>query len=423
MEIKRLNIIILLGLIATIGILIAQLLWTNQAYNLEEKKFTQKVQIALLDVAKSIYEYNNLDFPNENPIKKISNDYYVVNVNSDLSPDVLELYLYKEFNKSNLVTDYEYAIYDCSNEEMLYGKYISIHENAKQKASFKFPTHQNLEYYFAIRFPKEQSYLFGSLRFWLLLTFALIMILLVYVYSIYSIFQYKKLAELQRDFINNMTHEFKTPLSSILLASNSMSENTIIQQDEKLTKYNEIITNQSHILNRHIEKILNVAKSDATILSIQPVEIELRDFIEGISDSIKEKHKNLEIILNIPTEHTIQADAFHFHNVVTNLLDNSVKYCPENPSVTISSIIEKKKFILTFTDNSIGVENKNVSVIFDKFFRENQEKTQVKGFGLGLYYVKKIVQLHKWKIKAENNENEGITITFLIPLNKKLKDA
>lgn len=416
MEIKRLNIIILLGLVATIGILIAQLLWTNQAYSLEEKKFSQKVQVALLDVAKSIYEYNDLDFPNESPIQKISNDYYVVNVNSDLSPDVLELYLSKEFNKSNLVTDYEYAIYDCLSEEMFYGKYISMQGTTKKSKSFNFPTHQNLAYYFAIRFPKEKSYLFGSLRFWLLLTVALILILLVYVYSIYTVFQYKKLAELQRDFINNMTHEFKTPLSSILLASSSMRDKDVIKKDEKLTKYVDIITHQSHILNRHIEKILNVAKTDSTILSIQPKDIALLDFTQEISDSIKQKHKNLDVNLNISANHNIQADPFHFYNVVNNLLDNSVKYCNENPVVTISSQIEKKKLHLKFSDNSIGVENKNVSVIFDKFFRENQEERQVKGFGLGLYYVKKIAQLHKWNIKAENNQDKGITITFLIPI-------
>lgn len=193
MKTKNLNIIIVLGLVATIGILIAQLLWTKEAFNLEEKKFSQKVHIALLEVVKKLYEGTTGELPVDNPVKKVSNDYYIVNVENDFQPDILEFYLKTEFAKFNINTDFEYAMYNCQSDEMVYGKYVDFMDNKSTKTNINFPKHKNLVYYFAIRFPNETSYLLSSLRFWFVLSLALIIILLVYVYSIYTIIQQKKI--------------------------------------------------------------------------------------------------------------------------------------------------------------------------------------------------------------------------------------
>ena len=227
-------------MVAIIGILIAQLLWTRQAYTIEEKKFSQKVYVSLLEVAKKLYEGTNNELPSENPIQKVSNDYYIVNVNNDFDAEVLEFYLKSEFEKASIKTDFEYAIYNCQSDEMVYGNYISL-DKSNNKTSVFFPKHKNLVYYFAVRFPNERSFLFSSLKFWFILSFALIIILLVYVYSIVTILQQKKYSELQRDFINNMTHEFKTPLSSILIASNYLINQDKIKSDARLSNYSKII--------------------------------------------------------------------------------------------------------------------------------------------------------------------------------------
>ena len=189
---NKLNSIIVLGLVAIIGILVAQLLWTKQAYSIEEKKFSQRVHIALLEVAKKLYEGTNHELPAENPVQKVSNDYYIVNIDNDFEPKILDFYLKSEFEKVNINTDYEYAMYNCESDEMVYGNYVSMSEVNKQKPSVYFPKHKNLVYYFAIRFPNETSFLFSSLKFWFVLSFALIIILLVYVYSIVTILQQKR---------------------------------------------------------------------------------------------------------------------------------------------------------------------------------------------------------------------------------------
>ncbi|MDR4952878.1 HAMP domain-containing sensor histidine kinase [Chryseobacterium sp. ES2] len=416
MKIKRLNIIITLGFVAIIGILIAQLMWTRQAYNLEDKKFNQKVNIALMEVAEKLS--GGKTSYTENPVQNIANDYYVVNINNEFHPVVLEYYLKTEFTRFQINTDYVYALYNCHSDKMIYGKYMTSHQESPSNKVINFPKHKNLIYYFSIRFPDKTTYLISSLRFWYLLTFALIIILLVYVYSIYTIIQQKKFSELQRDFINNMTHEFKTPLSSILLASEALNKQEMVQENSKLQTYTSIIINQSHKLNGHIEKILNIAKNDAAGLSLKPQKILLLPFIQEIADNIQHKNKDLSIEINIENSTSVMADEFHFTNIIYNLLDNSIKYCETNPVIKISAHKDSKGLYLKFKDNGMGIPAKNIPHIFEKFYRVHTKRSEeVNGFGLGLFYVKKVVQQHHWKISVENNEDKGITTTLFFPFS------
>ncbi|WP_163394378.1 sensor histidine kinase [Flavobacterium limi] len=417
MKINRLNSIIILGLIAIIGILIAQLLWTKEAFTLEQKKLSQKTHIALLEVVKKLHEGTNHELPAQNPIQKIANDYYIVNIDNDFEPDILEFYLKSEFKKMNITTDFEYAMYNCQSDEMVYGNYISLSDKGRAKQSVHFPKHKNLVYYFAVRFPHETTYLFSSMRFWFVLSIVLIFILLIYVYSILTLLQQKKYSELQRDFINNMTHEFKTPLSSILIASKYLIGQDKIKEDKKLHTYTDIIISQSNKLNSHIEQILNIAKSDYAPLELKKEYLLIIPVIEEIIENIRLKYPEASIKIKTDSNHyQLETDTFHFTNLVYNLLDNAVKYCNEKPEITVGIFTENKLLKLSFEDNGIGISSKNISFIFDKFYRiQNEKSNEVNGFGLGLYYVKKICDLQNWKISAIQNTKKGITITLSIP--------
>ena len=418
MKTKKLNFVIILGLVATIGILVAQLLWTKEAFNLEEKKFSQSTHIALLEVVKKLYEGTNSELPSDNPIKKIANDYYIVNVENDFEPQSLEVYLKQEFTKFNINTDFEFAMYNCQSDEMVYGNYVSFGNKKPQNTSVYFPKHKNLVYYFAVRFPNENTFLLSSMRFWLLLSVLLVLILLVYVYSIYTIIQQKKYSVLQRDFINNMTHEFKTPLASILLASNYLSKQDEISSDEKLKKYTQIITSQSIKLNQHIEKILDIAKTD--VLKLSKTKFSVNKLISEIKENALLENQNLEISIQSNAEVFIDADEFHFTNIIYNLIDNSVKYGNQNVSILIDLKLENNTLKFTFCDNGVGVSKDKLQLIFDKFYRiETENTSQSKGFGLGLYYVKKICLEHHWKIFAENNQPNGLKISIVIPISNE----
>lgn len=213
-----------------------------------------------------------------------------------------------------------------------------------------------------------------------------------------------------------MTHEFKTPLSSILLASNYLSNQDSIKNNAKLKTYTSIITTQGKKLNNHIEKILNIARNDESALAINPIKIKLLPFLIEIIEPLRLKHENLKIEIDVTVNETIFADEFHFTNVVHNLIDNSIKYSEENPEIKITSSRKNKELKLDFSDNGIGISPKNISFIFDKFYRvSNKKSTEVNGFGLGLFYVKKIIQQHHWKISAQNNSDKGLTISITFP--------
>ena len=414
MEIKRLNIIISLGFVAIIGILVAQLLWTRQAYHLEDKKFNQKVNLALLEVVKKLYG-SKVTFT-ENPVQNVANDYYVVNINNEFDPGILEHYLKTEFTRFQINTDYVYAVYNCHSDRMVYGRYVSTHEEDIQDKVITFPKHKNLVYYFSIRFPDKTAYLVSSLKFWYLLTIALIIILFVYVYSIYTIIQQKKFSELQRDFINNMTHEFKTPLSSILLAAEALHQQEEIQNSKKLKTYASIIANQGNKLNLHIEKILNIAKNDASGVKLNLQKLNLSLFLNDIKNQIEQKNENVKIDIQVENSTHIVADEFHFSNMVHNIIDNSIKYCEENPHIQIFETKDAKGLYLKFKDNGIGISNHNINSVFTQFYRINTQRSdEVSGFGLGLFYVKKMVQLHHWKISLQNNTDKGITLSIFTP--------
>ena len=416
MKINKLNIAIILGFVAITGILAVQLLWTRQAFNYEEQKFSQKVHVTLLQVIDRLYELNGHEYPLKNPINKITSNYYIVNVNNDFDANMLEYCLKTEFERSGLITDFEYAIYKCESDEMVYGNYVSMSNKLAQKSAFRFPKQGNLVYYFAIRFPKETTYIFSSLVFWLVLSGILLVILLIYVFSIFTILQQKKYSELQRDFINNMTHEFKTPLSSILIASNYLSRQEKIHADEKLGKYAEIIIQQSEKLNTHIEKILDIARSDDAPLLLQKQELKLVPLLQSVTDNLQLKHESLEVRVEGDKEAAVFADEFHFTNLVYNLMDNSIKYCDQKPVISIRIKSLKQAIAIDFTDNGIGIPGNKLRYMFDKFYRiPNSKSNEVRGFGLGLYYVKKICLLHGWKISAANNDAKGITISLLIP--------
>lgn len=416
MKINKLNIAIILGFVAITGILTVQLLWTRQAFDFEEQKFSQKVHVTLLQVIDRLYELNGQEYPLKNPISKVTNNYYIVNVNNDFDAGMLEYCLRSEFERSGLITDFEYAIYKCESDEMVYGNYVSMSNHSAQKSAFRFPKQGNLVYYFAIRFPKENTYIFSSLSFWILLSGLLLLILLIYVYSIFTLLQQKKYSALQRDFINNMTHEFKTPLSSILIASTYLSKQDKIRNDGKLDKYAGIIIQQSEKLNKHIEKILDVARSDEAPLTLQKKEIELKPLLDDVSDNLQLRHQSLKVSVTGHTDSKILADEFHFTNVVYNLMDNAIRYSQGDPEIHINIHKTLRGLQIDFSDQGIGVPENRLSNIFDKFYRvPGPKRNEVTGFGLGLYYVKKIGLLHGWKLWAHNNAAKGLTISISIP--------
>ena len=421
MKFSTLNIIVFVGLIAIVGVLTMQLLMLNQAYAFEKKEIGENIHFALQHVVNKIYRDNNSDLPAASPIKKVSEDYYVVNVDDAFEAPILEYYLNLEFQKVKMDMDYEYAIYDCASDEMVYGEYISSSgtaEKNEKKCENCFTKKEGLVYYFAVRFPDlKYSYISSLQQYWIY-TGVLFLVLVIYVYSVFLLLKQKKYSELQKDFINNMTHEFKTPLSSILIASNYAAKQPEIERNVKLNKYLEIIIEQSNKLNLHIEKILNVAKSDEMHRGIHKKEFNIVDSLELVKENalLKYGHANVNLT-SLKDSYSLYADEFHFYNIAFNILENAMKYGPNGSTeVNINLVETDKKLEIRFSDNGPGIPKDHIDYVFDRFYRVPREnREEVEGFGIGLFYVKKICDLHKWKISIANNPEKGITVTIAIP--------
>ncbi len=416
MKFNRLNILILFGFVAIVGVIIMQLLLLNQAFMFEKKELENKIHFALQDVVKKIYADNNSSLPITNQIQKVSDNYYIVNVNDVFENNVLEHYLKTEFNKVKLEQDFEYAIYNCGTDDMMYGNYISSSGEAEKKCVDCFTKDSELIYYFAIRFPHLKQNLFKSLNQYWIYTFVLFLVLIIYVYSVFLLLKQKRYTELQTDFINNMTHEFKTPLSSILIASNFANSQKEIKENAKLSKYVQIIIEQSNKLNQHIEQILSLAKTDSHQIQLQKTEVDLYKNLELIKENLKLKHnKGFDLAIDNSTKVLIKADKFHFYNLLYNLVDNAIKYGIENPKVDIQVVETNSHYIIQLNDNGPGIPEKDLPFIFDKFYRVSRKDTEeIEGFGIGLAYVKKICELHHWKIKVKNTDN-GLQTDIEIP--------
>ncbi|WP_396160459.1 sensor histidine kinase [Flavobacterium sp.] len=417
MKLSRFNIVIIIGFLAIVGVIIMQLFLINNAHKLAKKDTEDKIFFALQDVLEKLYKDNLTGLLVSNQVEKVSGNYFTVNVNYEFENSILEHYLISEFEKNNLDVDFEYAVYNCSSDKMAFSNHIN--SNGK-KEPIKCPTcftkNPKYTYYFAIRFPDiEQNYFKNLNQYWIFTT-VLFLVLIIYVYSVVLMLKQKKYTELQKDFINNMSHEFKTPLASILIASNYVKEQNEIKDNPKLKKYNQIVINQTNKLNEHIEKILYVAKTESKQMLIDKTKFELKPILDLVKDNIILRYDTeIDIDIFVTKILILKADEFHVYNILFNLVDNAVKYSGLSPKIEIIVTEINQKLSIQVKDNGCGIPTKDLPFVFDKFYRvSRQDIKNIEGFGIGLSYVKKICDLHRWKITIANNTDKGIVVTIII---------
>jgi two-component system, OmpR family, phosphate regulon sensor histidine kinase PhoR len=244
-----------------------------------------------------------------------------------------------------------------------------------------------------------------------------ILAIVFFLYSMWIIMEQKRLSELQKDFINNMTHEFKTPISSIKIASDFLSNDAYVKNDHRLTKYVQIIREQNQRLNDQVEKVLNVARLEKDSIELKKEIFEINVTLQQIinNESLKLKTGNISFR---PPGHAIMihADKLHFVNVVANMIDNAIKYSDENPIVEIILNEVQDNVLLSVKDNGVGIDKESQKKLFDKFYRVSTGNVHnVKGFGLGLFYVKNICNAHEWSLQLISSPGQGSEFIITIP--------
>jgi two-component system, OmpR family, phosphate regulon sensor histidine kinase PhoR len=418
---NHIRLAVILGAISIIGIIAFQFYWVNQSFGLAEQQFNRTVEIALYNVADKMVRFNGHEPPNENPVRQISSNYFIVDINEIIDASILDHYLKTEFEYSNIKIDYEYAIYDCETDKMVFGSYINPTKSEVNEEK-TFQKYDEFTYYFGIIFPSKTIYILKTMNIWIISSFVIVFALIFFAYSIFIIFRQKRLSEIQKDFINNMTHEFKTPISTIGISANVLANKEILNDPPRLANYAAIIADQNKRLENQIEKVLQVARIEKSKLKLHSEEIDVHQLVSEIADNLTLTVNNLggTIQLNLHADHFfVNADKLHFTNVLYNLLDNAVKYCKNQPEITIHTSNKDNVLIIVIEDKGIGIEKKYLKKIYDKFFRVPKGNIHnVKGFGIGLNYVKNIIDSHKWKIKVDSKPGEGSKFIIIIPFVK-----
>ncbi len=414
----QIRLAVILGSISIIGIIVFQLYWVNQSFDLAEKQFNQTVEIALYNVAQKMVEFNGHEMPNENPVRQISSNYFIVDINEIIDAQILDHYLKTEFEYSNIRISYEYAIYDCETDKMVFGNYINP-DNENPGVEKKFQKYDEFTYYFGIIFPSKALYILNTMNIWVISSFVLLTAIVFFAYAIFIILRQKRLSEIQKDFINNMTHEFKTPISTIGISANVLTDPEIIKDRDRLLNYAAIILNQNKRLENQIEKVLQIAKIEKNKLSLKLEEVDLHEMIIRVAKNFELNITDLkgELKLDLKAQNpVVLADQLHVTNVIYNLMDNAIKYSPDRPSISISTSDNSTSIRIEIKDKGIGIEKKYFHRIFEKFFRiPTGNIHNVKGFGIGLNYVKNIIDSHKWVITVESHAGEGSTFIINIP--------
>lgn len=404
--------LLFLGSILTTAIIFMQGYWTWRNWQLKDLEFEQQVNISLRNVATKLAAFNQSELPKQNLIQQISSNYYAVNINDEIDANILEDFLIRAFEAQSLNTDFVYSVYDCTSDEMVYGNHCDIGEKNKvSNDETVLPKFKDLEYYFVVTFPSKESVILRSLGQSLLFSAITLLALVFFIYSTFIILRQKRLSEMQKDFINNMTHEFKTPISSMKIAADVLGNSPSIQANDRLHKYVDIIKKQNIRLNTQVEKVLDIARIEKDALKLNIERINLTEIVAEVVESFRLKvaanQGEIELLKpNIDIE--IEADRLHITNVIYNMLDNATKYYKEKPQIQVK--LNSLPASLSIKDYGVGIPEVHLKNLFNKFFRVPTGNVHnVKGFGLGLYYVKNICDAHKWKIDVKSVDKEGTT--------------
>ena len=420
---KQIRFVVLLGAFAIVGIISIQVYFLQNAWNIKEKQFVQSVLIGLQNVAVQMSKYNQTALPHVNPVRQLSSNYFVVDINSVIDANILEFYLKAEFDKLNLQTDFEYAIYNCQTDKMEYGNYLA--KNGVEKPNIltvNLPKYDQYTYYFGVNFPLMRNTITGDMTIWFFFIALLLIAIIFFVYAIFVILHQKRLSEMQKDFINNMTHEFKTPIASINISADVIMNPDIVRDPARLFTYGSVIKQENSRLNQQVDKVLQIARIESQSFHLHKEPVDLNELILKVAESCKvNSNQHLIIQTNLSgAVCMIEADTLHLTNIFHNLLDNALKYSGKDPVINIETSISAKSVVVRVSDNGPGIGAEFQNRVFQKFYRiPTGNLHDVKGFGLGLYYVKTICDAHQWKISLVSNPGDGTTFVIEIPLSPK----
>lgn len=448
---KVFPVIVVLIVLSLAGIIVFQISWLKNLLQVQEQNLFQNVDMAAMDVARDLSKQasgapvtvhlHNRSLPG---LRLVPN--YDLNV---IKPPLIserytdyEIYekLRKAFEKRGLhKLRFEFAIATSSSDseswllELQSRNFATENldttmNNSRRITPISPETGSDLEGLIGyeqliLLIPDVKKQVWQSLVPQIIASGVFVLILVAAFYlTVKTMLNQKKLSEIKSDFINNMTHEFKTPLATISLAVDALRNEKVQNDPQKMNYFNGIIKEENVRMNKHVETILQAALMEKQELKLKLEKLHAHTIISHVMDNfalvLQEKNARAEVNLNAAND-VIEADEVHFTNLISNLVDNAIKYSKENLLIKITTHSSNKFLLIRIEDNGIGMSKETVKRIFEKFYRAHTGNLHnVKGFGLGMSYVKTVIDMHKGKIKVDSVLGKGSTFTVEIPLSK-----
>ncbi|HEX5026091.1 MAG TPA: HAMP domain-containing sensor histidine kinase [Agriterribacter sp.] len=403
-----------------IGLIIAiQLYWLNHIYQLEQKQFDTNTVKSI----RGLFEDMNLsDRPASHLQQLISTrpapNTFVIRVDNLPNRDTLTFYLTHELMDFDILTECKVALYDKTKHVYIFQQTIPSPDSGPSGKTDTITLYPADYHYILLHFPDRSRYILSQMNLWIISSIVVVLLLLGLAISMFYFYKQKFLVEIQKDFVNNFTHEFKTPLAVMRIASDVLSQPSIAQQPERMEKYTNIISHETEHLQNQVERLLKMAVSDQKDLRVEMETFPVKDLIDQAVSKLQPlmEASGAKVEIKIKDDEiSIRADKTHLELAIVNLIENGIKYSLSPVIVIEAGRIATESYI-AIKDNGVGIDKKYYKNIFKKFYRvPTGDVHNVKGFGLGLNFVKKIIDAHNGKIVVNSVPGIGTEFKIILP--------
>jgi two-component system phosphate regulon sensor histidine kinase PhoR len=420
---KIFPVIVVLISLSVVGILFIQMSWIQNAIKLKHEEFLREVDLSMKQITDEV-QNEFLSKQSTNPVGKESRQFYLQNyftTQGFFNKEELHAIIERILRQNNIKQPFEFAIlnifkYPVFSSDGFHETDLLTSFNTGLAADNSSMNQETL--YLSI--PEDKNLIIREM--WWMIVASIVfttVIILAFLLTVRTMFTQKNLSEIKSDFINNMTHELKTPLATISLAIDALTNEKVIHDAEKIKIYSSMIKEENKRMNKQVEKILQAARLEKEEISLNLQRMDAHKVITKVTNTlalqVQEKNGSLKLQLNAPNSY-IEADEVHFSNIIFNLLDNAMKYSEGAPHIEVETVQSGDVLQIKIKDDGIGMDRETQARIFEKFYRAHTGNLHnVKGFGLGLSYVKAIVEAHEGKIKVESTPGRGSTFTISLP--------
>ncbi len=375
-----------------------------------------------ISLQKSIKNISNLSYLEKAQFESITRDQFKnIPVYKRVSANQVSGLLALQLDNNGINTDFEFAIYDRDLSTKVQSNNFDLNPDSTIGVPVFLDNNNQSDYMLYVDFPERRKFLLSSIFGMIVLSILFTsIIILAYSSAIYQLIRQRQISQIKTDFINNMTHEFKTPIATINLALDSIKNPKIIVDKEKVMRYLNMIKDENKRMHAQVENVLRISKLEKNELNISKERVKLHDLVEDaithIELIVEDKKGYVKSHLNAEKS-SVLANETHFTNVIVNILDNAVKYSDDAPKIDVYTELVGNNILLKIADQGNGMSKQVQKRVFEKFYREHTGNVHnVKGHGLGLAYVKRIVDDHQGHISVESEKGKGSVFTIKLPL-------